>query len=260
MRSSISFAMGLMTLFGASVTNAAFSLRTALLLTVMGCACFTAAQSESFNDINPRIQLASEFVRELEVLYQLQETGKKELAEDNSSPASSSAKLITGIRVGTRTVLEMNQSIHRLDGIAVDGQWADFRDLLKKSDSERIRIFQEMNQMAKLLMSGPKPGVDYGAMAAHSPELTAQLEQVDKSMFTMAQAMFFALVDDKRLGPDGKLHHLLLTKKDRANMIQLIDDVWGQTLEDKNSSNIVSAARLIKYGLTRPNYKSADEP
>ena len=233
-----------------------FSLRAALLFTVMGCVCFTAAQSQPLNEKNPRVQLASEFVRELEVLYRLQETGKKELAEDNSS----SGKLVTSIRVGTRTMFEMNESILRLDGIAVDGQWAEFRDLLKQLDSERIRIFQEMNQMAKAMMSGPKPGVDYGAMAAHAPELTAEVEQVDKSIFNMAQAMFFALVDEQRLGPDGKLHHLLLTKKERANMIQLIDNIWGQTLEDKNSSSIVSAAWAIKYGLTRPLYKSADEP
>jgi hypothetical protein len=63
----------------------------------------------------------------LEVLYRLQETSKKELSEDDSS----SGKLTTGIRVGTRSVFEMNESILRLDGIAVDGQWAKFRDLLK---------------------------------------------------------------------------------------------------------------------------------
>ena len=79
-------------------------------------------------------------------------------------------------------------------------------------------------------------------------------------MFNIAQAMFFALVDDQRLGPDGKLYHLLLTKRERADMIHLIDEVWGQTLEDKNSSRIVSAAWAIKFGLTRTHYKSADEP
>jgi hypothetical protein len=219
-----------------------------------------SAQSQpsqtSINEKNGRVQLASEFVRELEVIYRLQETGEKELAEDNSG----SGKLITGIRVGARTMIEMNESIGRLDGIAVDGRWAEFRDVLKELDSERIRIFREMNQMAKAMMSGPKPGVDYGAMAAHAPELTAELEQVDKSMFDMAKAMFFAVVDDQRLGPDGKLYHLLLTKKDRADMIQLIDNVFGSELEEKNPAYIVGAAWAIKFGLTRPNYKSADEP
>jgi hypothetical protein len=78
-------------------------------------------------------------------------------------------------------------------------------------------------------------------------------------MFTIAQALFFGLVDDDRVGSDGNLHHLLLTKKERTAMIQLIDKVFGRTLESKDASSIVSAAWAIKYGLTRPIYKSADE-
>jgi uncharacterized protein (DUF697 family) len=42
-------------------------------------------------------------------------------------------------------------------------------------------------------------------------------------------------------------------------MVQLIDKTFGPTLEDKNASYIVSSAWIIKYGLTRPNYKAADE-
>jgi hypothetical protein len=42
-------------------------------------------------------------------------------------------------------------------------------------------------------------------------------------------------------------------------MVQLIDKIFGPTLEDKNANYIVSSAWVIKYGLTRPNYKAADE-
>jgi hypothetical protein len=233
-----------------------FALRSVLPLAVIGCAFFASAQSQPLNETIPRIQLVSEFVRELEVLYRLQETSKKELAEDDTT----AGKLATGIRVGTRGGYEMSESILRLDGIAVDGQWAKFRDLLKKLDAERIEIFRELNRIAKEMLSGQKPGVDYGAMAARMPELTAEMEQVDKNMFNMAQAIFFALVDEKRPSPDGKLHYLLLTEKERAGMIGSIDKIWGQTLEDKNASSIVAAAWVIKFGLTRPHYKSADEP
>src|SRR5271169_62848 len=232
-------------------------LRVGSLFGVIAFGAFvTSAHSQLFNENNPRIQLASECVRELEVLYQLQETAKKEFAEDPSG----TGKITTGIRVGTRTVFEMNDSIHRLDMIAVDSQWAQMRDLLKGFDAERISTVQEMNQMSKAMLSDPKPGVDYGAMAAHAPELTAQIEQIDKTIFTMAQPMFYALVDDQRLSPDGKLYHLLLTKKERADMIRLIDNAFGPELENKNATHIVNAAWAIKYGLTRPNYKSADEP
>ena len=95
---------------------------------------------------------------------------------------------------------------------------------------------------------------------ARAPELTAQVEEIDKNIFRIAQAMFFALVDDDRTEADGKLHHLILTKKDRASMVKLIDRMFGPTtLEDKNASRIVASAWVIKYGLTRPNYKGADE-
>jgi hypothetical protein len=218
-------------------------------------ASVASAQSQPANDAKPRIQLVSEFVRELEVVYQLQQTAIKELAEDNSS----SGKLMTGIRVGTRTVLEMNDSINRSDGIAVVGQWAEFRDVLKQLDSERIKTTQEMTQGAKAIISG-KPDVDIGALTARAPELTAKKEQIDKLMFTMSRGIFLALVDDNRVGPDGNLHHLLLTKKERANMIKLIDSIWGKKLDDKNADSIISAAWSIKYGLTRLNYKAADEP
>jgi hypothetical protein len=225
---------------------------------VYGASC-TALQSQSAQgntQKTARIALVQEFVRELEVLYRLQETAKKEFAEDSSA----SGKIMTSIRVGTRTLFEMNDSINRLSMINVDGTWAEFRDMLKQLHQERIALVQEMNQIGKALLSGPEPGVNYGKLTARAPELTAQVEQIDKSIFNMAQALFFALVDDARVGADGKLHHLILTKKDRTSMVQLIDKMFGPTtLEDKNSSRIVAAAWVIKYGLTRPNYKAADE-
>src|SRR6266550_4107460 len=202
-----------------------------------------------------RIALAQEFVRELEVIYRLQETAKKEFAEDSSG----SGKLTTGTRVETRTLFEMNDSINRLSMINVDSRWAEFRDALKKLHQERIVLVYEMNQTSKTLLAGPEPDVNYGKLTARAPEITAQVEQIDKIIFTMAQAMFFALVDDARVAADGKLYQLMLTKKDRTSMVQLIDKVFGRTLEDKNATHIVSAAWAIKYGLTRPHYKAADE-
>lgn len=227
-------------------------------LALVGCGVVLTAHSQapSTAAAKARIQLVSELIRELGILYHLQETSKREFAENPSSQG----RLVTGIRVGSRTVLEMNTSIGVLEGIAIEGRWGEFRDLLKGADQRRIAIVQEMNQMAKALLEGPQPGINYGTFTARAPELTAQIEQVDKTMFTMAQALFFALVDDGRVGPDGNLHSLLLTKKERAAMIHLIDVTFGPALEDKNSSSIVSAGWIMKYGLSRPIYKAADEP
>ena len=203
-----------------------------------------------------RIALVREFVRETEVLYRLQQTSKKELAEDPSG----NGKLMTIIRMGARTNLEMNDSINRLNLIPVSGQWAEFRGLLKKLHQERAGLVQEITGATKALLTGPQPGVDYGAMMARAPELTVQMEATDKSIFTISQAIFFALVDEGRQGADGNLDHLLLTKAERISMVQSIEKSFGPILEDKNASHIVGAAWAIKYGLTLPKYKSADEP
>jgi hypothetical protein len=214
--------------------------------------CGASAQSQALpgnTQKTARIALAQEFVRELEVLYRLQETAKKEFAE--GSPGAG--------KLTTDTLFEMNDSINRLSMINVDARWAEFRDALKKLHQERIVLVHEMNQMSKTLLAGPEPDVNYGKLTAHGPEITAQVEQIDKIIFTISKAMFYALVDDDRAGADGKLHHLILTKKDRTSIVQLIDKTFGPTLEDKNASYMVSSAWVIKYGLTRPNYKAADE-
>src|ERR1700730_1542851 len=101
--------------------------------------CGASAQSQALpgnTQKTARIALAQEYVRELEVLYRLQETAKKEFAEDSSG----SGRLVTGIRVGSRTVFEMNESINRLSMINVDGRWAEFRDMLKLLHEQRIVI------------------------------------------------------------------------------------------------------------------------
>jgi hypothetical protein len=223
-----------------------------LLGVVAYVTCGASAQSEALPgnaQKTARIALAQEFVRELEVLYRLQETEKKEFSEHSSGAG----------KLTTDTLFEMNDSINRLSMINVDARWAEFRDALKKLHRERIVLVHEMNQMSKTLLAGPEPDVNYGKLTARGPEITAQVEQIDKIIFTISKAMFYALVDDDRAGADGKLHHLILTKKDRTSMVQLIDKTFGPTLEDKNASYIVSSAWVIKYGLTRPNYKAADE-
>jgi hypothetical protein len=235
--------------------------RLALGVAALLCAGVTVAaaqgqRSPGAAEKTARVALVREFVREMEVLYSLQETAKKELAEDSST----AGRLTTSIRVGTRTLFAMQESVSRLDMIGLDTQWGEFRDLLKSLHSQRVAAVQEMNQMSKAMLSGPAPGVNYGAMTARAPELTAQVEQIDKSMFTMSQSFFLALVDDGRVAADGNLHHLILNKKDRADMIRTIDIAFGRSLDDKNATSIVSAAWAIKYGLTRPIYKAADEP
>jgi hypothetical protein len=127
-------------------------------LAMIGCnVAFTSAYSQvsprgvADSEKKARIELASEFVRELEVLYGLQETAKKELAENTSTEA----QLATGIRTATRTGFEMNTSINRLGRIALAGQWAKFRDLLTELHEQRIAIMQEIAKRPRFSSGDP---------------------------------------------------------------------------------------------------------
>lgn len=89
------------------------------------CSSAHAERSPGATEKTARIALVREFVREVEVLYRLPETAKKEFAEDSSA----AGKLTTSIRVGTRTLFEMRENVSRLDMIGLDTRWGEFRNL-----------------------------------------------------------------------------------------------------------------------------------
>jgi hypothetical protein len=84
----------------------------ALLVSVIFYGTSAEAQRSPVpDDKAARIALVREFVREVQLLYRLQEISKKEFAENPSA----NAKMMTSIRMGTRISLEMNDSINRLN-------------------------------------------------------------------------------------------------------------------------------------------------
>jgi hypothetical protein len=94
-------------------------LRITVILVAILAFPITARTQEAASCVQPspgnaqkcaRIALAQEFVRELEIIYRLQEAVKQELAEDSSGPG----KLATSIKVRTRMLFEMNDSIQAL--------------------------------------------------------------------------------------------------------------------------------------------------
>ncbi len=74
---------------------------------------------------------------------------------------------------------------------------------------------------------------------------TAGKQKGDLAAF--ANSLPILVVDDERVEADGKLHHLILNNKDRADMVHTIDTDFGQSLDDdKNATTIVNSAWVIK--------------
>jgi hypothetical protein len=49
---------------------------------------------------------------------------------------------------------------------------------------QKIEVHKQFIAIASAFVSGPKPGVDYGAMTADAPKLTAMLEYLDRAQFS----------------------------------------------------------------------------
>lgn len=130
---------------GAKGANGLFfggAMKSILALGVAALVCVgvtvpEAAQAEpGIIEKTARIALVREFIREVEVLYQLQETAKKEFAEDSST----TGKLTTSIRVGTRTLFEMRENHSRLDTIRLDSRWGSSGTCSSRSTISEWRL------------------------------------------------------------------------------------------------------------------------
>jgi hypothetical protein len=131
--------------------------------------------------------------------------------------------------------------------------------MLIEIDLERASLNQEVIDGSKKFLSGSETGANYGAFAARAPELTARVEHLDKMIFDMSKAVFLSLLDEERTDKDGNISHLIVTAKERDQIIKRIDASFGSKLEDKNATHVILAAWAIKYGLTQNRYKLADE-
>src|SRR5208337_3689333 len=97
-------------------------------------------------------------------------------------------------------------------------------------DEEKIRLYQRLIDISGAFLAGPKPNVDYGKLAAEVPKIRAQLEYIDHSLFDTAPLVFAVLIDQK---PDSKNHvnHLIITRAERAKLIDDLNRDFGAMLE-----------------------------
>ncbi len=113
--------------------------------------------------------------------------------------------------------------------------------------------------MATTLLSGPKPGVDYGALTAEAPKITAGLEYIDRSLLQATPLIFATLIDNK---PDkqGHMSRLSITRAERDKLVRDLQLGFGKKLDQDNQNLIVSSASVLRDYLAKKGYKCSDEP
>jgi hypothetical protein len=68
----------------------------------------------------------------------------------------------------------MKKSAGILDRISLGSQFDNFRTTLIEINVERASLSQEIVVASKKFLSGQEAGVNYGALSARAPEITAQ--------------------------------------------------------------------------------------
>jgi len=125
--------------------------------------------------------------------------------------------------------------------------------------SQKADLSGEIVQAAQTMLAGPKPDVDYGKLAGHMPEVTAQIEYVNETIFKATPMVAYSLISTK---PDSKNHlsHLSITRKQAKELISSLQTGFGKSIDAKDQNWTTAAASLLRTFLRDKGYKYLDDP
>ncbi len=199
------------------------------------------------------LAFVSEYVRELGVNERMRELGEKDLAE--AGPDKNAAI----IRSGTRIILELNSQISMMKRMTLNAPFDAVPGSIAEFYQYKISAHQKMIDLAAMLASGPKPNVDYGAMVAEAPKLTAMVEYIDRSLFQITPLIFGMLIADE---PDrqGHMSRLRITRAQRDGLVRSLQVNFGDKMDRQDQNYTVSSATVLRDYLTKKGYKCSDDP
>jgi len=204
----------------------------------------------------PPFEVAQEYVRELCEIWAVQQQADQEMVEDKAAEDPASKAVMTTIRNANRVKLALKTNISMLKGMKIKRPGHEKTlGLLISFYQAKIDLNDQLIQIATAFIV-PKKGVDYGKLAAQVPEITAKLEDVDKTLFQMSVLVFMSFIDMKE-DSQNRANHLLITKEQRDRLVWDIDNGFRTSLE-KDKRYVVSSALLIKTKFLE--FKCSDEP
>lgn len=201
---------------------------------------------------NPNLNFFAEYVRQLAAQERLRSIATEELKDESS-------RLSTCIRSSTRFQLELRSEISQLQEIRLAPPFDELPSNIASFYEHKIDLYKRFGDGCAAMMSGPKPGVDYDAIAAEAPKLTAQMDYVDHALFEASPLVFATLIDPV---PDANNHmsKLIITKAQRNKLIADINTAFGAKLDEKDQGNIVGAAWVLRAYLGKEKgYSASDE-
>ena len=191
-------------------------------------------------------QFVLEYIRELGAIERIRAQAATEMGSKSSN------QLADCVRSSTRFQLELNSQIHMLGRFSLAAPFNDLPSYIIQLYSDKLAIFEKFGSVCSTMLAGPKPNIDYGAMAADAPKLNAQLEFIDRTLLDATVFIFSALIDPK---PDAQnnMSRLIITKAETDNLVQSIERDFGKNPPEPQNFT-VSAASILKTYLTEKGY------
>jgi hypothetical protein len=212
-----------------------------------------AAEPPRATSETPQIEFVQEYIRELSHSEAERAAAEKELKQPGANPLGSA------IHFATRMELELGTDISMMRQMRLSGEFVDVPGKIADFYAIKKAIYGRMRAIATEMMSGPKPGVDYGALAAEMPSLRAQLESIDETFVKTSMIVFLSLVD-QRPDSQGHLSHLVITKQQRKELLKTLQRDFGPKIDHGDTATaLVNSAGVLKDAL-RKDYFCSDDP
>lgn len=200
-----------------------------------------------------KVAFVSEYISGLAALESIREAGEREFKQ-----ASGGAVFTSAIHTSTLMQLELGTRIRALSAMHLNAPFDFVIPSIAAFYEQKVALHQRLIDIASTFVGGPRDGVDVGKLAAEMPQVRARLDYVDDSLFKATPAVFLVLVDQK---PDSKNHtsHLVITKAERAELMETLTRLFGTKLDQKGQNYGISSASFLRDAL-RKEFKCADEP
>ena len=221
--------------------------------TIVFALILTAAPSFSVEKPETsHLVFVTEYVGELAALENIRESGEQELKEDPDN------KFSNMIHSSTLFQLELGSQIKMLREMRLKAPHDQLIPIITDFYERKIKLWKRMAEIGSAFIGGPKPGVDYGKLGAEMPEIRGQMDFIDHALFEASPSVFATLIDLKE---DSKGHasHLIITKEERAKLVDTINTDFGTKMDAKIQNWNVSAASVLKAYLLK-DFKCSDEP
>ena len=204
----------------------------------------------------PHLAFVSEYIRQLGEMERIRAQGDKELTAAREGKGNT---LSSTIHTCTAIQLELRADIAMLKGMTLKPPLESVPDELARFYQQKIELHERLIEISTAFVGGPKPNVDYDKLAAEAPKIRAGLDFIDNALLSDVTPLVFASLIDER--PDSKSHvsHLIITRAEKATLLDQLARRFGPKLDQKNQSLTVGAAQLLKAYLLK-DFKCADEP